>query len=90
MEGIDLSMMGVACRDPAELGLPMRTALGRHRLVLGYGGFVLLAGRAADLLGRRRRFVDVLVVFIAVLRSRRLATEGWMDLPGSPLVARGF
>ena len=33
--------------------------------VLGYGGFVLLGGRAADLLGRRRMFLTALAVFIA-------------------------
>src|SRR5207248_10403732 len=31
--------------------------------ILTYGGFLLLGGRAADLLGRRRMFVTGLVVF---------------------------
>jgi MFS family permease len=31
--------------------------------VLGYGGFLLLGGRAADLLGRRRVFIAALTVF---------------------------
>jgi MFS family permease len=46
--------------------------------VLGYGGFVLLGGRAADLLGRRRMFLGWLVVFIAFSGLGGLATEGWM------------
>jgi MFS family permease len=33
--------------------------------VLGYGGFLLLGGRASDLLGRRRVFVAALAVFAA-------------------------
>src|SRR6266446_3839295 len=31
--------------------------------VLGYGGFLLLGGRAADLLGRRRVFLAALTIF---------------------------
>jgi MFS family permease len=46
--------------------------------VLGYGGFVLLGGRAADLLGRRRMFIFWLVVFLAFSGLGGLATEGWM------------
>src|ERR1700686_4859753 len=33
--------------------------------VLGYGGFLLLGGRAADLLGRRKVFLIALSVFAA-------------------------
>src|SRR6266542_2499186 len=32
--------------------------------VLGYGGFLLLGGRAADLFGRRRMFLIALAVFL--------------------------
>src|SRR5437867_10628315 len=32
--------------------------------VLGYGGFLLLGGRAADLFGRRRMFLVALAVFL--------------------------
>ena len=46
--------------------------------VLGYGGFVLLGGRAADLLGRRRMFLGWLVVFVAFSGLGGLATDGWV------------
>ncbi|MGH3899204.1 MAG: hypothetical protein ACRDTA_13380 [Pseudonocardiaceae bacterium] len=41
-------------------------------------GFVLLGGRAADLLGRRRMFVLWLVVFVAFSGLGGLATQGWV------------
>jgi MFS family permease len=46
--------------------------------VLGYGGFVLLGGRAADLFGRRRMFLLWLAVFIGFSGLGGLTTEGWM------------
>jgi MFS family permease len=46
--------------------------------VLGYGGFVLLGGRAADLFGRRRMFLLWLAVFIGFSGLGGLATSGWM------------
>lgn len=60
--------------------------------VLGYGGFVLLGGRAADLLGRRRMFLAWLVVFIVFSGLGGLATEGWMLILARFLtgVAAGF
>src|SRR5690242_21560995 len=65
MEGVDVSMMGVALPSiRAELGLTtseLQWIVSAY--VLGYGGFVLLGGRAADLLGRRRMFLAWLVVF---------------------------
>lgn len=82
LEGIDLSMMGVALPAiRAELGLST-TALQWvvSAYVLGYGGFVLLGGRAADLLGRRRMFVGWLAVFVAFSGLGGIATEGWMLL----------
>jgi predicted MFS family arabinose efflux permease len=45
---------------------------------LSYGGFVLLGGRAADLLGRRRMFVGWLVVFLLFSGLGGFATEGWV------------
>ena len=46
--------------------------------VLGYGGFLLLGGRAADLLGRRRMFLISLAVFVVFSGVGGLATESWM------------
>ena len=69
LDGLDVSMVGVALPD-------IRTALGLSTsslqwvvsgYVLGYGGLLLLGGRAADLLGRRRVFLAAL----ACSRSRR-------------------
>lgn len=80
LEGIDVSMMGVALPSiRAELGLStgeLQWVVSAY--VLGYGGFVLLGGRAADLLGRRRMFLTWLVVFVAFSGLGGLATQGWV------------
>ena len=52
--------------------------------VLGYGGFLLLGGRAADLLGRRRVFLISLGVFVVAS-----ALGGLVD-DGSLLIATRF
>src|SRR5947209_2699591 len=44
--------------------------------VLGYGGFLLLGGRAADLLGRRRVFVVALAVFVVASILGGFANDG--------------
>src|SRR5437762_13955912 len=47
--------------------------------VLTFGGFLLLGGRAADLLGRRRVFMSGLVLFAAAsLAGWRAQSEGWL------------
>lgn len=80
LEGIDVSMMGVALPSiRAELGMStseLQWVVSAY--VLSYGGFVLLGGRAADLLGRRRMFLTWLAVFIAFSGLGGFATEGWM------------
>ena len=81
LEGVDVSMMGVALPSiRAELGLStseLQWIVSAY--VLGYGGFVLLGGRAADLLGRRRMFLVWLVVFVVFSGLGGIAdSEGWV------------
>ncbi len=82
MEGIDVAMLNVALPSiRAELGLSTGMLSGVvSAYVLGYGGFVLVGGRAADLLGRRRMFLFWLTVFLVFSGLGGLATEGWMLL----------
>lgn len=94
LEGLDVSMMGVALPSiRADLGLSTVTLQWVvSAFVLGYGGFVLVGGRAADLFGRRRMFLLWLAVFIAFSGLGGLATEGWMLLTARFVtgVAAGF
>jgi MFS family permease len=80
LEGVDVSMMGVALPAiRADMGMStgaLQWVVSAY--VLGYGGFVLLGGRAADLLGRRRMFLLWLTVFLVFSGLGGLATEGWM------------
>jgi MFS family permease len=82
LEGIDVAMLNVALPSiRADLGLSTGMLSGVvSAYVLGYGGFMLLGGRAADLLGHRRMFVLWLVVFLVFSGLGGLATEGWMLL----------
>ncbi|WP_198679216.1 MFS transporter [Thermomonospora amylolytica] len=65
LDGLDVSMVGVALPSiGAELGLgtaSLQWIVSGY--VLGYGGLLLLGGRTADLLGRRRVFLAALAVF---------------------------
>ncbi|MGW1639090.1 MFS transporter [Streptomyces lavendulae] len=80
LEGIDVAMLNVALPSiRADLGLAtgeLQWVMSAY--VLGYGGFMLLGGRAADLFGRRRMFVGWLAVFLLFSGLGGLATEGWM------------
>src|ERR1700680_4466478 len=44
--------------------------------VLGYGGFLLLGGRASDLLGRRRVFLAALAIFGVASALGGVANDG--------------
>ncbi|WP_326825064.1 MFS transporter [Streptosporangium sp. NBC_01756] len=82
LEGIDVAMLNVALPSiRADLGLSTGMLSGVvSAYVLGYGGFMLLGGRAADLLGHRRMFVAWLSVFLLFSGLGGFATEGWMLL----------
>jgi EmrB/QacA subfamily drug resistance transporter len=65
LDGLDVSMVGVALPSiRSQLGMStsgLQWVVSGY--VLGYGGFLLLGGRAADLLGRRRVLLIALGVF---------------------------
>jgi MFS family permease len=66
LDALDVSMVGVALpsirRDLHMTTSSLQWVVSAY--VLGYGGFLLLGGRAADLLGRRRMFAIALGVFV--------------------------
>src|SRR5213083_3772285 len=65
LDGLDVSMVGMALpsiRDDLDLTTSqLQWVVSGY--VLGYGGLLLLGGRAADLLGRRRVLLIALAVF---------------------------
>src|SRR3954469_24986350 len=67
LDGLDVSMVGMALPSiESDLGLTtsqLQWVVSGY--VLGYGGFLLLGGRTADLLGRRRVLLIALGVFAA-------------------------
>jgi MFS family permease len=67
LDALDVSMIGVALPAiRADLGLTTSSLQWIvSAYVLGYGGLLLLGGRAADLLGRRRVFLAALGLFAA-------------------------
>lgn len=80
LEGIDVAMLNVALpsiRSDLDLTTGSLSWV-MSSYVLGYGGFMLLGGRAADLLGRRRMFLVWLGVFIVFSGLGGFATEGWI------------
>ncbi|MGH4032541.1 MFS transporter [Actinomycetota bacterium Odt1-20B] len=80
LEGIDVAMIAVAVPSiRSDLELSTGTAAWLlSAYVLGYAGFTLLGGRAADLLGRRRMFLIWLGAFLVFSGLGGFATEGWM------------
>jgi MFS family permease len=85
LDALDVSMVGVALPS-------MRTALGLSTsslqwivsgYVLGYGGLLLLGGRAADLLGRRRVFLTAVAAFAVLSLAGGLVSD-----PALLIVAR--
>ena len=78
LDALDVSMVGVALPSiGAAFGLStssLQWVVSGY--VLGYGGLLLLGGRAADLLGRRRVFLIALGVFAGASLLGGLATDG--------------
>jgi EmrB/QacA subfamily drug resistance transporter len=78
LDAMDVSMIGVALPSIREdLGLStssLQWVVSAY--VLGYGGFLLLGGRAADLLGRRRVFLIGLGVFVVASALGGLVDDG--------------
>ncbi|MFJ7270889.1 MFS transporter [Streptomyces sp. NPDC099050] len=67
LDALDNIMVGVAV-PPIQADLGMTTAAVQwvvSAYVLGFGGFLLLSGRMADLLGRRRMFLWGVAIFAA-------------------------
>ncbi len=78
LDGLDVSMIGVALPSiGAELDLSTSTLQWLvSGYVLGYGGLLLLGGRTADLLGRRRVFLIALAVFALASLAGGLVSSG--------------
>ncbi|MGH3646642.1 MAG: MFS transporter, partial [Micromonosporaceae bacterium] len=78
LDALDVSMVGVALPSiRAELGLStsaLQWVVSGY--VLGYGGLLLLGGRAADLLGRRRVLLVALGVFAFASLLGGLVSDG--------------
>jgi EmrB/QacA subfamily drug resistance transporter len=78
LDALDVSMVGVALPSiGTDLNLSTSTLQWVvSGYVLGYGGLLLLGGRAADLLGRRRVFLVALAVFAAASLLGGLVEDG--------------
>jgi len=78
LDALDVSMVGVALPS-IRTTLHMSTSSLQwvvSAYVLGYGGFLLLGGRAADLLGRRRILLIALAVFVVASALGGLTNDG--------------
>jgi MFS family permease len=85
LDAMDVSTIGVALPAiQAELGMKatsLQWAVSAY--VLGYGGFLLLGGRVADLFGHRRVFLWALAIFAAASIA-----GGFVDSPATLIAAR--
>jgi EmrB/QacA subfamily drug resistance transporter len=78
LDGLDVSMVSVALPSIREdLGLSTTSLQWIvSAYVLGYGGLLLLGGRVADLLGRRRVFIWALAVFLVASALGGVVDDG--------------
>jgi MFS family permease len=78
LDGLDVSMVGVALPSiKKDLGLSasqLQWVVSGY--VLGYGGLLLLGGRTADLLGRRRTLLWALAVFLVASALGAVVNDG--------------
>jgi MFS family permease len=78
LDGLDVSMVGMALpsidSDLALTTSELQWIVSGY--VLGYGGFLLLGGRAADLLGRRRVLLIALAVFAGASALGGVVSDG--------------
>ncbi|WP_019971697.1 MFS transporter [Mycobacterium sp. 141] len=81
LDGLDLSMVNIAL---PTIGRELHLEAGAlqwivNAYILGYGGFLLLGGRASDLFGRRTVFLVAVAVFgIASVVSAFMSDIGWL------------
>jgi MFS family permease len=78
LDALDVSMVGIALPS-LQQDLDLSTSQLQWIVsgyVLGYGGLLLLGGRAADLLGRRRVLLWALAVFVIASALGGIATDG--------------
>jgi MFS family permease len=77
LDGLDVSMVGVALPSiSSDLGMePSSLQWVVSAYILGYGGLLLLGGRAADLLGRRRVLLGGLAVFAVASAVGGIASD---------------
>ncbi|HEV2244437.1 MAG TPA: MFS transporter [Streptosporangiaceae bacterium] len=87
LDALDVSMVGVALPSiRADLGLStssLQWVVSGY--VLGYGGLLLLGGRAADLLGRRRVFLAALGIFAVASLFGGLVSSGGLLIAARPI-----
>src|SRR6478736_3867758 len=78
LDGLDVSMIGVALPSiNAELDLSTSSLQWLvSGYILGYGGLLLLGGRTADLVGRRKVFLVALTVFALASLAGGLVSSG--------------
>jgi len=78
IDGMDVSTIGVTL--PAiQNGLNISPTLSQWAVsayVLGFGGFLLLGGRVADIFGHRRVFISALLVFTLASVAGSFVTDG--------------
>lgn len=78
LDALDNAMVGIAVPPiQADLGMPtsqLQWVVSAY--VLGFGGFLLLGGRMADLIGRRRVLLAAVAVFAVASAVGGLAQDG--------------